>query len=192
MSYQNPTQTEVGRALANLGNYRVRVAQSYANAEPADWITGELLLCLGLRESWLKNINNPAGTDKGCFQITELYWQGWLLEQVGCPVGEWQPDFQHTAADDDYCPRFTPALRKAVEILHSGYAYAKAKGVPEADRVRVAIAAYNAGGHGAVTGYREGDVDAHTTSGEYSEWVLTQVPKVVKWLDAHPRWRPTD
>jgi hypothetical protein len=67
------TQSYVLQALKGLGNYRVEMAQVAALEGEPDEISGALLLSLGLRESGLQNINNEAGTDRGCFQISDLY-----------------------------------------------------------------------------------------------------------------------
>lgn len=183
------TQDQVGHALANLGNYRVLVTQEYAAQGDPDGISGALLLSLGLRETGLKNINNQAQTDHGWCQISEVYHSPWLHSEPGCPVGKWTAVPGHSAVEDGYAPRFTPALHYAVKILHDAQTYGRVKGVRGSDIVSFAVAAYNAGVGGALSGYRVGNVDKYTTGGDYSAWVLRHKPLVAHWLDAHPNWR---
>jgi hypothetical protein len=178
----------VAGALRRLGQFRVQTADEVGAAE-ADGISGALLLSLGLRESGLRNVNNQANTDHGCFQISEVYHGPWLRSQPGCPVGYWRPVAGHTAIEDGYCPRYTPALLYALDILHDGIAFAKAKAVPEQDRIPFAIASYNAGAGGALSGYRAGDCDKYTTGGDYSVWVLRHRSLVQRFLREHPGWK---
>src|SRR4051812_6659107 len=84
------SEAKVLERLERLGNYRVEMAQMVAFEGDPDEISGALLLALGLRESGLANINNPAETDHGCFQISELYHVAFLKTQPGCPVGTWK------------------------------------------------------------------------------------------------------
>lgn len=185
------TQTQVNAALKGLGNYRVRAAQAVALEGPPDAFSGALLLSLGLRETGLRNINNPAETDHGCFQISELFHAPWLLSQPGCPAGSWVAEGGTTALRDGYAPRFTPACLYALQILKDGWAYAVARGVDGDSRLRFAVASYNAGVGGAIAGYREGDVDKYTTQADYSAWVIGHRTKINRFLNDHPSWRPT-
>jgi hypothetical protein len=181
------TERQVADALKHLGNYRVLAAQHVANENTTDGISGGLMLSLGMRESLLQNINNKAQTDKGCFQITELYHLAWLKSQPGCPEGQWRPQPGRTADEDGFCPRYTPALEYALQMLQDAVAYAKKRSIK--DPVRFAVAAYNAGIGGALRGYQEGDVDKYTTGGDYSAWVLKVKPMVQHWIAAHPSWQ---
>ena len=53
--------------------------------------------------------------------------------------------------------------------------YARKKGIPERDRLKFALSAYNAGAGGAWSGYREeGDSDARTTGRDYGRDVLAR------------------
>lgn len=183
------TQTQVDSALKRLGRYRVMAAQEIAAEGAPDEFSGATVLSVGLRESVLQNINNPAETDHGCFQITELFHAEWLASQPGCKAGTWRVEAGHTALEDGYCPRYTPACVYALDLLKFNAAYAKAK-VPSADPLRFALAAYNAGIGGALRGHREGDVDKYTTGGDYSAWCVRHRTKVNSFLTRHPDWRP--
>lgn len=184
------TEDQVGRVLKRLGHYRVVAAQEAANEGPSDGISGALLLALGLRESGLQNINNAAETDHGCFQISELFHLDWLSKQPGCEAGTWVAVSGHNAADTGYCPRYTPALTYALGMLKDAVAFGRSKGVKEADLVRFAVASYNGGLGGALSGYKAGDVDKYTTGGDYSAWTLRNRLPVQHWLDHNPTWKP--
>lgn len=181
--------TQIGAALTRLGHYRVMAAQAVALEGAPDGISGALLLSLGLRETGLRNINNPSDTDHGCFQISELYHWGWLAKQPGCKEGEWTVSPGHSAVEDGYCPRYTPALEYAIDVLHTGLEYARVKRLPEIARISFAVASYNAGVGGAMNGYKAGDVDRYTTGLDYSSWVLRHRTMVNQWLRDHPNWR---
>jgi hypothetical protein len=183
------SQAEVDKALKGLERYRVMAAQEIAAEGPPDEFSGALLLSLGLRESHLRNINNPAETDHGCFQITELFHAVWLASEPGCPAGSWRVEAGHTALEDGYCPRFTTACIYALELLKFNANYAKTK-VPDADPLRFAVAAYNSGIGGALKGHREGDVEKYTAHGDYVTWVLAHRAQVNHFHVTHPEWRP--
>lgn len=177
----------VDMALSRLGHYRVTQAQRAALHGEPDGISGSLLLSLGFRESWGQNINNPAETDHGCFQISEVYHHDFLASQPGCKAGEWRVTAGTRAVWNGYCPRFTPALNYALRMLKGSRQYGIETNVP--DPVRFAVAAYNAGRGGAASGVRAGDVDKYTTGGDYSRWVLDCRSKVNAWLGDHPNWK---
>jgi hypothetical protein len=141
-----------------------------------------ILLAVGTRESNLMNVNNPAGTDRGVFQITDLYHEDWLADFPGCPEGSWIPEPGKTAADEGYCPTLADGARMAYTILSGGLFQARRLGTPQP--VRFALAAYNAGVGGATKGFNEGDVDKYTTGGNYSKDVLTvRFPQVKDTLE---------
>lgn len=187
----NDLSTEhVARSLSRLGNFRVKMAQAAAAEGPPDGISGALMLSLGLRETDLQNINNQEQTDHGGFQISELYHADWLRTEPGCPEGKWVAVAGHTANEDGYCPRYTPALNYALKMIKGSVSFAKRQGVKDSEAVRFAVAAYNAGGGGALRGFKEGDVDKYTTGGDYSGWVMRHRLIIQHWLDAHPAWKP--
>lgn len=179
----------VGIALTKLGHYRVTAAQYVALEGPPDGISGSLLLALGLRESLLQNINNKAQTDKGTFQITERYHSAFLKDQPGCLEHTWVSVPGHSAMEDGYCPRYTPALNYALEMLQDHRNYAINLGITDEKAVRFAVAAYNAGIGGALAGYDAGNIDLKTTGGDYSAWVLEHRTLINRWLKDHPNWK---
>lgn len=184
-----PSAGTVDVCLTRLGHYRVQAAQKVALEGEPDGISGALLLSLGLRESGLRNINNPAETDHGCFQISELYHPDFLQAQPGCPAGSWRVAAGHRAIENGYCPRYTPALSYANRMLRVNRGVGIARKAP--DPVRFSVAAYNAGVGGALAGLEHGDVDKFTTGGDYSAWVLAARSKVNAWLGEHPNWKVT-
>lgn len=185
------SEAAVSKALVRLGYFRVCMAQYVALEGPPDDISGSLLLALGLRESLLQNINNKAQTDKGCFQLTEQYHAAFLRDQPGCLEHTWTVSPGHSAYEDGYCPRYTPALNYALGMLQSHRRYAIGLGLSGQDAVRFAVAAYNAGVGGALAGYKANDIDLKTTGGDYSAWVLEHRTMINRWLHEHPNWQIT-
>jgi hypothetical protein len=187
------TEKVVGDALSRLGRYRVAAANEAAMEGPSDGIGGHHLLVVGLRESHLKNINNSTDTDHGCFQISENYHLPFLRSQPGCPEGSWQAVEDHMSDETGYCPRYTPAMNYALNMLKEFKKYAEYKGVPKTDSLRVAFNGYNRGVAGAIRVYKEagssGNPDLGTTGNDYGSWCLTHSRMIKKWLDEHPNWK---
>lgn len=177
----------VAPALTGLGNYRVKRTQEVAALNSLD---GAVILCLGMRETGLRNITNPAGTDRGCFQISDLYHHEFLSRIPGCLTGSWVPEQHRVAAERGYVPRFEDGLQEAIRILHEGLAYAHDLKVGTSQVLAFGLASYNAGLGGAERGWKAGDVDRFTTGKDYSAWILERVGLVQAWLGAHPGWRP--
>lgn len=198
------TDTQVGNALKNLGHYRVTRAQRVAREGDPDGISGALLLALGLRETHLRNIEggakreegrwvaetDPGRMDTGVFQISRRYHTEDLRRMPAVKTGTWGlVVIGATAAQGGYCPRYEDSLRFTLSAMHEAQALAEDQKVPESERARFAVAAHNAGVGGALSGYREGDVDQYTTGGDYSAWVLRHRTLVNRWLGAHPNWK---
>lgn len=198
------TQEQVGKACANLGRYRVQRAQIVAKEGVPDGISGATVLALGLRETHLTNIEggaklvdgkwvaetDPNRMDVGVFQISRLWHKPTLAQMPGVKAKTWGPVVDgKTAADGGHCPRYEESLRYTIESMQEAIAYAGDKGVTEAEQVRFAIAAHNAGQGGALRGYREGNVDKYTTGGDYSAWVIRHRTLVNRWLAQHPNWK---
>ncbi len=192
----NPTATEVGKALSEFGNYRVLRSQELAHGKV---IPASVLMALGLRESGLKNICGGAiledgkwvqsYSDRGCFQISDKIEPDWLKSVPGCLNGHWSPVGEVSAFQPMHVPRFTDAAIETLRVAKLNYAQAKAAGVKAEDLVRFCVAAHNAGFQGALKGYREGDVDLHTTHNDYSAWVMRESGVIHAWVLAHPNWR---
>lgn len=200
------TEIQVDRALARLGNYRVRRAQIVANAGAPDGISGALLLALGLRETngvneqggakWDATLNrwveqdDPTKMDVGIFQISRLHHSDVLRTMVAVADGTWGPVVTgQTPADAGYVPRFEESLQFTLREMHESMAYASYKGVPGDLLPRFAVAAHNAGAGGALSGYRAGNIDKYTALGDYSKWVFETRTLVNRWLAQHPNWR---
>ena len=201
-----PTQQEIGYALAHAGNYRVVRAQQVAGEGPPDGISGALLLSLGLRETWLNNIQGGAKPDGhggwvtlgpedyaimdvGWLQISRKYHLAALQKMPAVKNGTWGPVVPvHTPAEYGYVTRFTDALLFTLNELHESTAYAQDHGIDGAEAIRFAVVAHTAGLGGALKGHQEGDPDKYTALGDYSEWVLAARTEVNRWLIAHPNW----
>ena len=94
---------------------------------------------------------------------------------------------------DGFCPRFTPALNYALQMLKDNRAYALRNGIPEGKAVLFAVSAYNCGQGGAMDGWRQaGDPDLKTTGQDYGAWCMKARSTVHHWLEAHPNWKPQE
>jgi hypothetical protein len=204
MPQEKLTDTQVGKFLADLGNYRVKRAQQAALLGPSDGISGALLLAIGLKETHLKNIeggakkdatgkwvpeDDPTRMDVGWLQISRRFHPLNLAAMAGVRAGTWTPTVAgKTANDGGFCPLFEDSLQFTLSELRDAQDYGRAHGVKDADLVAFAIASHNAGLGGALKGYREGDVDKYTALGDYSSWILSTRTQVNRWLANHPNW----
>lgn len=195
------TPDQVGSALKRCGHYRVTRAQRVALEGEPDGISGALLLALGLRETGLKNINGGARkvdgewvatkTDRGIFQIASEFHMADLARMPGVAEGTWGPVVAHGAQAENSCPRFEDSLQFTLRAMHEAQAYGEDHGVGISELPRFAVAAHNAGIGGALRGYNDGDVDAHTTGGDYSAWTLRHRTLINRWLADHATWKVT-
>lgn len=194
-----PTPTEIGRALANLGNYRVLRVQEIC--WPYKPIPASVMLGVGFRESELKNICGGAVlvngvwiqsfSDRGYLQISDQFEADFLKSAEGCAEGQWGPTNPPSKAiEPRHVPRFTPATHYVKQTLINSMEYAHSQGVPDDQLLRFAIAAHNAGDGGAIKGWREGDVDKWTAHGDYSAYVLALQPAIHAWITdpLHSHW----
>lgn len=199
----------VAAALSRLGVYRVKRAQQVAAAGKPDGVSGSLILALGMRETWGRNIEGGATfidgkwvaldssrpdeaklMDVGWLQINRHYHHDNLKAMPAVAAGTWKPVVAgHTPADAGYVPRFEESLQFTMAEFRSSIAYGGAHGVHADDLPRFAVAAHNAGVAGALAGYRAGDVDARTALGDYSLWVLGCRKIINTWLGEHDNWR---
>jgi hypothetical protein len=191
------TQVQVDQALVRLGHYRVVRTQEVGGR------LGTYELSIALRETGGRNVDGGARwdgnkwvfapLDTGVFQISRVNHRRELERMVPCvKSGTWSPYVDdHSPAEAGFCPRFEEALQFTTRELHEAIAFAEDNEVPaDGSRTRFAVAAHNAGQYGALSGWRAGDVDAHTAHGDYSAWVLAQEKKVQDFLHRHENWRP--
>jgi len=174
----------IDKKLSELGAGRVMSAQLLVlESEFASILPPEYYLAVGIRESGLRNLNNPVDSDKGWLQISEAYHLSWLRSQPGCPEtkntglmdpAQWRAIEKKNAAMDDYCPRFTPALDYAMhEITAVGLRVASNRKIPKKSRLHYATTFYNTGDGLALRGYKEGNIDKYSTGGDYGGTVIT-------------------
>jgi hypothetical protein len=147
-------------------------------------IGGGLILAMGCRETWLRNIVGDYGNGRGFMQIDHRWHAEWLDTVRGCRSGEWQPIYS-SALPAGRVPPLRPMTRYAIHLLHGNYAYAKQNDIPQGDLVPVIVAGFNCGVGYAVRGYREGNVDKYTAWGNYSRDVLrNKLPHVREYLQS--------
>ena len=121
------------------------------------------MLAIASRETNMRNINGDGGHGRGVFQIDDRYHQGFLSKH-GSP------------------PPVAEAAMYAAKLIADNMQYAKEQGVPAKDRMRVAVAGYNAGMGGAMAGYRAGAVDSRTTGDDYSSDVFARRKTIATFL----------
>lgn len=206
-----PSQQQIGDALARLGNYRVKRAQVVAAEGINDGVSGALVLALGMRETWGRNIEggakwddtqkkwvaldprnaaDAAKMDVGWTQINRGYHKIVLSRMPAVATGTWGPSVEgRNPTMAGFVPRFEEALRFTITELRESVAFGLDHEIPTNSIVRFAVAAHNAGAGGALNGYRQGDVDKYTANGDYSEWVLNAKSHVNDWLREHTNWR---
>jgi hypothetical protein len=171
--------------LKRLTRWRTeRILEIGAEGEP-DSIHGSLLLAIASRETNLRNIVGggffrndgeweETGVDRGLFQINQQYHGQWLNSVPGCDSGKYE-EIHPSALPQGRVPGLTRGARKCRDLLRDRITYMKNNGVPEGDRLRCAVAAYNGGSWGALKGYMdEGDPDTYTTGGNYSKDCLAR------------------
>jgi hypothetical protein len=146
---------ELARARANGWE------QCCSEAERAAGLPAGLLLALASRETDMNDVVGDSGHGRGLFQIDD----------------RWHSDFlgRHGAGGPGGKPPVRDAARYAAELVRANLDYARKKGIPERDRLKFALSAYNAGAGGAWSGYRaEDDSDARTTGRDYGRDVLAR------------------
>jgi hypothetical protein len=156
-----PTDSQLRSQYENASSIGLRTACREAEAK-YDLPPG-LMLAIASRETNMRNINGDGGHGRGVFQIDDRYHQPFLRKH-GSP------------------PPVAEAAMYAASLIASNMKYAKEQGVPEKDRLRVAVAGYNAGMGGAMSGYRAGAVDSRTTGDDYSKDVFARRSAIVKFL----------
>ena len=201
------TPSELNDIIERFGQEATLKAQSETRAVfPGGWFPPSVIMALGLRESLLQNIRGgakkvngvwePSDTDEGWLQVTNTVSTNaaWLKTVPGCPNGSWDPDIpgfnagKVNALTPAHNPTFSAALQYTLKQVVAERAQAYAAGVKPADALRFVCAAHNAGFQGALTGYKAGNVDLHTTHGDYSQWVLSYAPQIAAWIAAKPAW----
>ena len=133
--------------------------------ETAPHVDYALLRALVSRETNMRNIVGDGGHGRGYGQIDDRSHGDWL-RKVGAGHG---------------CPPVGLAMKYSVGLLEANVRQAITAGVPEGQRLRVAVAGYNAGMGGALSGWREHrDPDHNTAHGDYSEDVLARADVIRK------------
>lgn len=129
----------------------------FGTAEAAEGLPAGILTAVASRETGMKDIVGDAGHGRGVFQIDDRSHRAWLAS--------------HGAADGG-TPDVSAAATYAAGLVRSALDAAQAQGVPDSDRLKIALSAYNAGFTAALRAYRNGDSDAVTTGKDYGRDVL--------------------
>ena len=129
-----------------------------------------ILLAISSRETHCKNVVGDGGHGRGYFQIDDRSHQRFLA--------------RHGAAGPGGIPPLKEAAEYAAQIVVDNLAFARRLGVPKAQELRFALAAYNCGAGNARDAFRAGDCDAKTANRNYSRDVLERWEIVKDWLGA--------
>ena len=131
-----------------------------AEAEKVTKLPPALLLAIASQETDMNDVVGDGGHGRGLFQIDDRSHRDFLA--------------RNGAARPGGKPPVPVAARYAADRLRWNYDFGVRSGVREADRLLFSLSAYNAGGGGALAGYREGDSDRRTTGGDYGRAVLAR------------------
>lgn len=135
-------------------------------AERAHAIPLGVLAAVASRETNMKDIIGDEGHGRGLMQIDDRSHGSWLKAH---------------GAGDNGTPTVADAIDYAGKLVADSIAYGVAQGVADADLLKFGLSAYNAGGGGALSGYKtNGDSDAHTTGKDYGRDVLK------RWREMFP------
>jgi hypothetical protein len=180
----NVTEAELDAELERFGEHRIRIVSELAQQGTADGIGTALVLALGSRETHLTNIVGDDGHGRGWLQIDDRLHASWLNAHAGCKDGTWVARYL-TALPPGRVPTLTASITRAIDILDGNLAFAEMRRVPQDQRLRFAIAAYNCGPGNAMKGLVNGGVDSRTAGHDYSADVLARQEAVARFLARH-------
>lgn len=175
------TAQQLEAELEAFGQHRIEIVAELAHDGPPDGIGPALVLALGSRETDLRNIVGDQGHGRGWLQIDDRFHPGFLSTHRGCSSGSFTAKFA-SALPKGRVPTLTAATLFAVQLLRGNMQFARQHGVPKAQVLPFAVAAYNAGAGGALDGFRAGKVDLKTTGKNYSADVLARAQVVARFL----------
>jgi hypothetical protein len=178
----NITEGQLDAQLKALGHRRIDMVSDLAHEGENDGIGPALLLALASRETNMRNIVGDGGHGRGWLQIDDRFHLDFLESHRGCDSGAFTPTHP-SAAPKGLAPTLTASTIYAIGLLRSNMRFARGNGVPEDTVLRFAVAAYNAGAGGALTGFREGNVDGRTTGRDYAKDVLGRKVAVARILE---------
>lgn len=179
------TKAELSPQLRGFGAKRYfELSDAIARYRFTD-VGDRVMLALSSREADLLNVTSPTN-DRGAFQISMASHAADLMHMPAVEDGTWGPIIVGaTAADDGMVPMLSAGAVFAMQKLKSDRDFGISQGVPKNLQLRFALASYNAGRVGALKGFKEGDVDLHTTGGDYSADVLERwkviAPLIAEW-----------
>ena len=129
-------------------------------------VAPHVLMAIASRETNMRTIRGDGGHGHGLMQIDDRSFPAW------CRSGKWRIALE--------------GIHMGAFVLRSKYNYVESKGIPSADILKVAIAAYNVGAPPAIEDYKlHHDPDLRTTDGNYSSDVLARAPVFAKLLSSN-------
>ncbi len=170
----NISEHDLEGSIQRFGERRRAVLRKALAGLDARHVHLPLALAIGSRETNLQNIVGDAGHGRGVFQQDDRFQQVFLRSTPGCIDGTYQVVFP-SALESGRVPTLTAGLLRMTEIIVSNFNFATSHGVPKGHRLRFAVAAYNAGPGGALSGFQQhGDADRFTAGGDYSADVFAR------------------
>ena len=143
---------ELARARTNGWDSACQSAEKESKLPPG------LLLAIASQETDMNDVVGDGGHGRGLFQIDDRSHTTFLRQQgANKPGGK---------------PAVPAAAKYAAGLVRFNFDFGVKNGVPERDRLRVALSAYTAGAGGALEGFKTGDSDRRTTGGDYGKAVL--------------------
>jgi hypothetical protein len=143
-------------------------------AAKAPHVDRALVEALASRETNMRNIVGDGGHGRGMFQADDRYQEAWLRSVKGCDNGTSTPTHK-SAWPKGLVPTISAGAMFAVRVIEANVGECIREGIPDGERLFVAVAAYNRGLHGAIMAYKQGGrrrVDAVTANGNYATDVL--------------------
>lgn len=129
-----------------------------SSAEKESKLPPGLLLAIASQETDMNDVVGDGGHGRGLFQIDDRSHTTFLRQQgANRPGGK---------------PAVPAAAKYAAGLVRFNFDFGVKHGVPERDRLKFALSAYNAGAGGALEGFKAGDSDRRTTGGDYGKAVL--------------------
>jgi hypothetical protein len=174
----NITESQLEAQVKRFGEHRHAALHKALAGVGAKHVSRALALAIGSRETNLQNIVGDGGHGRGVFQQDDRFQREFLVATAGCPSGSFRPAWS-SALPAGRVPTLSAGCRRMAQIIESNVALAIRSGIPKGHRLRFAVAAYNAGGGGALKGWKEKrDVDRHTAGGDYSHDVFARLEVV--------------
>ena len=127
----NITESQFTAQLDGFGEHRIEIVTDLAHDGEPDAIGPALLLAMGSREAFLRNIVGDAGHGRGWLRIDDRFHRDFLSSHRGCVFGSWTAT-KPSALPRGLVPSLTAATRYAIELLTTTCASLATRACPRA------------------------------------------------------------